>query len=165
MRYTDSKFHQVVPGRFLKGGDFVYGDGTGSATVYDSDSFESEKNNLKFKEPYLLAASANSQGHVGCQFFVTLDSLPALNGSNHTVFGRMISGADTIGMIEGINEFRVTKSLIEKKPLSEIEKAKVVIRNCGVYKFEQRLSQQRKRSAVDQVDFKPSEFMQDRRNK
>jgi len=74
----------------------VYGDGTGSTTVYDKDTIPSEKNNLKFKEPYLLAASANEEGEIGCQFMITLDKLPALNGSNHTIFGRLISGTETI---------------------------------------------------------------------
>lgn len=65
MKYTDTKLHQVVPGRFIKGGDFIYGDGTGSATVYNSETMESEKNKLKFKEPFLLAASANKEGQTG----------------------------------------------------------------------------------------------------
>lgn len=95
-KYRDSFFHQIVPGRFLKGGDFISRDGTGSRTVYDKFTFPSEKNNLKFKEPFLLAASANDEGEVGSQFLITLDSLPALNGSDHTVFGRLISGRETI---------------------------------------------------------------------
>lgn len=59
MKYKDTKFHSVVPSRFIKGGDFTHGDGTGSATVYNSETMPSEKNKLKFKEPFLLAASAN----------------------------------------------------------------------------------------------------------
>lgn len=41
------------------------GDGTGTVSVYDNETFEHEKNKLKFKEPYLLAASANNDGKVG----------------------------------------------------------------------------------------------------
>jgi len=40
-------------------------DGTGSQTVYEDGTLKSidyEKNNLKFTEPYLLAASANEEG-------------------------------------------------------------------------------------------------------
>ncbi len=76
MKYQDTAFHSVVPGKFIKGGDFIVGDGSGAATVYDSDTFEHEKNKIKFKEPYLLAASANKEGKVGSQFFITLDALP-----------------------------------------------------------------------------------------
>jgi cyclophilin family peptidyl-prolyl cis-trans isomerase len=49
------------------------GDGTGAASVYDSSTFPSEGNKLYFKEPFLLAASANKEGSVGSQFFITLD--------------------------------------------------------------------------------------------
>lgn len=55
----------MYPGKFFKAGDFMIGDGTGSATVYNSDSMESEKNKLKFIEPYLLAASSNNEGKTG----------------------------------------------------------------------------------------------------
>jgi peptidyl-prolyl isomerase H (cyclophilin H) len=74
MRYKESYIHKVYPGRFMKGGDFMNGDGTGSATVYNSSTIESEKNKLKFIEPYLLAASANNEGRIGSQFFVTFDA-------------------------------------------------------------------------------------------
>jgi cyclophilin family peptidyl-prolyl cis-trans isomerase len=58
----------------MKAGDFMNGDGTGAATVYNNTTMESEKNKLTFKEPYILAASANEEGKVGSQFFVTFDS-------------------------------------------------------------------------------------------
>ena len=81
-------------------------DGTGAATVYDTSTFAAEKNSIKFKEPYLLASPSNSEGHTGCQFMLTLDSLPPLDGSDHTIFGRLISGRETAHMIEGVDEFR-----------------------------------------------------------
>tara|TARA_B110000285_G_C14850173_1_gene479561 strand:- start:376 stop:501 length:126 start_codon:yes stop_codon:yes gene_type:complete len=40
-------------------------DGTGNQTVYENGAIKSidyEQNNLKFTEPYLLAASANEEG-------------------------------------------------------------------------------------------------------
>ena len=55
------------------------GDGTGAATVYDASTMQAERNNLRFKEPYLLAAAANSEGQVGSQFMVTLDSMQTLD--------------------------------------------------------------------------------------
>ena len=74
-KYRNSYIHKVVHGKFMVGGDFMNGDGTGAATVYDSSTIQAEKNNLQFKEPYLLAAAANSEGRVGSQFLLTLDSL------------------------------------------------------------------------------------------
>jgi len=106
----------VLPGRYIRGGDFMSGDGTGSATVYDSATIESETNSLKFKEPYLLAAAANANGRIGSQFIITLDQQPALNNSPHTIFGRLISGKETISQIEGIDDFKQIKKLVERKP-------------------------------------------------
>lgn len=171
MKYRESKFHKVIPGRFLLGGDFINQDGTGSLTVYknqdgiEQDNIQAEKNSLKFKEPYLLAASANSEGRVGSQFMITLASLPALNGSNHTIFGRLISGKDVLDYIEGANDFKKHQAIIQKKSLDEIPDAKVVIRNCGVYKFEERAANLRRRSAVGEFDFNPTDFYESRRNK
>lgn len=65
-----------------------------------------------------------------------MDSLPVLNGSDHTIFGRLVSGTEVVKMVEGVDEFRKLKAEVERKPMSEIEKSKVVIRNSGVYKFE-----------------------------
>ena len=73
MRYKDSLLYKVVPGKYIRGGDFLYNDGTGATTVYNDELFPSEKNKLKFKEPYLLVAAANSEGKIGSQFFITLD--------------------------------------------------------------------------------------------
>lgn len=106
MKYKDTQVKRIVPGRFIQGGDFVSSDGSGSATVYDSSTIPAEKNSLKFKEPYLLAAPANSEGQTGCQFMLTLDALPPLDGSDHTIFGRLISGRETAHMIEGVDELR-----------------------------------------------------------
>lgn len=135
------------------------GDGTGAATVYDSATIEAEKNKLKFKEPYLLAAAANDEGRVGSQFIITLDQQPALNDSSHTIFGRLVSGKDTINQIEGIDDFKRIKSLVEmkidQKEPKPLETTKIYIKNSGVYKFEQRAGEMRRRSAAGVYDFNP----------
>lgn len=139
------------------------GDGTGAATVYDSPTIPAEKNSLKFIEPYLLAASANPQGKVGSQFIVTLDSLPPLDGSDHTIFGRLVSGRETLNMIEGVDEFKKLKSLVD--PQADKKPAKVYVKNAGVYKFEQTAGALRRTSAAGVYDFKPSDFYETRRQK
>ena len=167
-RYRDSYIHQIVHGRFLRGGDFMNGDGTGSATVYDNSTIESEKNNLKFVEPFLLAAAANTEGRVGSQFIITLDSFPVLNGSDHTIIGRLISGRETLNMIEGMDEFKMIKSIVEAgeshKP-APVKDTKVYIKNSGVYKFEERESELRRKSAAGVYDFNPNDFYESRKSK
>ena len=95
-------------------GDICNGDGTGSTTVYNKPTIEAEKNDLKFTEPYLLVASANDQGQTGSQFFITLDELPGLNGSNNTIFGRLLKGTRTLHQIEGLDEVRQIQREYEK---------------------------------------------------
>lgn len=72
-----------------------------------------EKNDLKFSEPYLLAMAADKDGNTGCQFFVTLQETPCLNGSSHTIIGRLLNGKSTLQTIAGIDEYRNQKSNIQ----------------------------------------------------
>lgn len=167
-KYADSVMHQVVPGRFIRGGDFMNGDGTGSASVYDASSFDAEKNTLKFKEPYLLAAAANSEGKVGSQFIITLDNMPVMNGSNNTIFGRLVSGRETINMIEGMDDFKRIKAMVENKggaPAVKPADTRIYIKNAGVYKFEQKQANMMRKSAAGVYDFKPDEFLGKRSQK
>ena len=90
-------------------------DGTGSLTVYEEPdkpgqlmaTMPAEYNDLTFKEPYLLAMAANEKGETGSQFFVTTDVLQPLNGSPHTIIGRMVRGKATLDLIEGTQPYRV----------------------------------------------------------
>ena len=117
MTYAGTRFHRIFEKRFIAGGDFMSRDGTGSMTVYpEMTTMKAERNKtIRFTEPYLLAMSANSEGRVGCQFFITLDDLPALDDSSHTIIGRLVHGKETINIIEGLEEFRAVKRKNEIK--------------------------------------------------
>lgn len=69
--------------------------------MYEEDTFEMEENNLKFREPYLLAASKRTDGSIGSQFFVTTDSLPFLN-KEYCIFGRVSQGRNVIDMMNNV---------------------------------------------------------------
>ena len=162
-------------------------DGTGSQTVYEEgrlNTIPNEENNLRFTEPYLLAASANEDGQVGSQFFITMTELPALNGSKHTIFGRLLKGTRTLHQIAQIDEIRRIKTDMEKlkdkisdnatlenagllrKKRTYIEKdADIIIRNSGVYKFGKDDIQRRTTSAAGKSDFVPLDFMESRKKK
>jgi len=123
-RYKGSSFHQIYEQRFLLGGDFIKGDGKGSVTVYADEnggkSMQAERNTkrVKFDEPYLLALSANAKGQTGCQFFITLDTMPALNGTDHTIIGRLYKGKDTVKYLEGMQEYRSSQDFIKRRIMS-----------------------------------------------
>ena len=73
------------------GGDLTKKDGTGSETIYpDKNTIDAESNKMKYMEPFLLVAPANSEGKTGSQFMITLGELPALNGTKNTIFGRVL---------------------------------------------------------------------------
>jgi len=40
--------------------------------------------------------AANSEGEIGSQFFITLDSLPQLDGSDHVIIGKVILGREIL---------------------------------------------------------------------
>jgi cyclophilin family peptidyl-prolyl cis-trans isomerase len=101
LSYWNCKFHKIVKDYIIQGGDILYEDGTGAWCVYEKDTFEMEENNLKFKEPYLLAASKRTDGSIGSQFFVTTDSLPFLT-KEYCIFGRISQGRNVIDMINNV---------------------------------------------------------------
>ena len=111
-----SYIHRVLSDRWISGGDLPNGNGTGSVTVYKGKpTFEAEENDLSFSEPYLLVASANDKGETGSQFFITLDALPALNGSKNTIFGRLLSGTRTLHQVEGYDELARAQVEVERR--------------------------------------------------
>ena len=115
--YKGSRFHRIHSNKWICGGDLINKDGTGSQTIYEDgtlETFDSESNKLKFTEPYLLAASSNDDGQIGSQFFITLTEMPPLNGSHHTIFGRLLKGTRTIHQIAEIDELRRARSDFEK---------------------------------------------------
>ena len=66
---------------------------------------------------------------------VTLDQLPALDGTSHTIFGRLVSGRETVSQIEGIDEFKAIKRQIANQE-GKAPPTKIYVKNAGVYKFE-----------------------------
>jgi len=102
LTYAKAPFHRVIDEFMIQGGDIANGDGTGTASIYNGE-FEDENMDWREMDSAGLVCSANrGKDTNGSQFFVTLESCPHLNGK-HTIFGRLVSGHETLEKIARVD--------------------------------------------------------------
>ena len=99
--YTGTKFHRVISGFMIQGGDPL-GTGTGGPGYRFNDEIHPE---LQFSKPYLLAMANAGPGTNGSQFFVTVGATPWLN-AKHTIFGE-VADASSRAVVDAIAAVKV----------------------------------------------------------
>lgn len=94
--YNGLKFHRIVPGFVIQGGD-PKGDGTGGPG-YGIDPEIGLKHTKGAIAMARTSGPAETTPSSGSQFYVALEALPMLDGQ-YTVFGYVTSGMDVVAKI------------------------------------------------------------------
>lgn len=101
--YNGTKFHRVIKGFMIQGGDPNSKDDDWSDDGMGGPGykFEDEINSHKLVRGVLAMANAGANTN-GSQFFiVTTEATPHLDG-RHTAFGKVLSGMDIVDKIESV---------------------------------------------------------------
>lgn len=94
--YDGLSFHRVIDG-FMAQGGCPLGTGTGGPGYQYAGEFS---HNARHDKPGILSMANAGPNTDGSQFFLTFVPTPHLDG-NHTVFGEVIDGLDTLKTLEG----------------------------------------------------------------
>lgn len=103
--YNDLKFHRVIPGFMAQGGDPL-GSGRGNPGYRYAGEFHQDASH---DGAGILSMANSGPGTDGSQFFITFKQTRFLDGK-HTVFGKVISGMDTLEELEKFGSQRGTPS-------------------------------------------------------
>lgn len=108
--YDDTKILKVIPGFIVQFGDPT-NKGRGGESIWGGYFEDEFVEILKHRRGTLSMANAGSPNTNGSQFFIALDTLPALDGK-YTIFGRVVNSEETLKRMEGV-EVKKSKRPVE----------------------------------------------------
>ncbi|MDD5053359.1 MAG: peptidylprolyl isomerase [Sulfuricurvum sp.] len=98
--YNGLTFHRIIKNFMVQGGDPT-GTGTGGESIWKKPFKDEFKSGVVFDKSGVLAMANAGPRTNGSQFFITTAPTPWLNGY-HTIFGRVVSGMDTLSKLNNI---------------------------------------------------------------
>lgn len=102
--YKEGKFHRVLPGFVLQGGDPTY-TGTGGPGYNINCEVDADK---QYHDKGMLSMAHAGRNTGGSQFFVVLSRQQTAHlDKNHTVFGQVTSNLDALDSISQGDSFSV----------------------------------------------------------
>jgi len=124
--YDGTKFHRVIPGFMIQGGDpnsktsDTSSWGTGGSGTY----VKAEFNSVKHKRGIVSMARSSSPNSASSQFFIMVADYPSLDGQ-YSVFGEVTKGMDVADKIVGARTGQ------QDRPLEPTSIIKIVIRDAN----------------------------------
>ncbi|GAA6049389.1 hypothetical protein JCM3770_007321 [Rhodotorula araucariae] len=120
--YQNVKFHRLIPGFMLQGGDPT-GTGRGGESRWGKP-FEDEftaRNAHKHDQRGTLSMANSGPNTNGSQFFVTFREQCSHLDGKHTVFGRLVGGQDILSKIERVPTDPATDRPLKPVILLDVE--------------------------------------------
>jgi cyclophilin family peptidyl-prolyl cis-trans isomerase len=123
--YNGTKFHRVIPGFMIQGGDpnTKTGDPGTWGTGGSGTNVPAEFSSVKHKRGIVSMARSNNPNSASSQFFIMVNDYPSLDGA-YSVFGQVVKGMDVADKIVG------AKTGPQDQPLQPTTIDKIVIRDA-----------------------------------
>ncbi len=102
--YDGLIFHRIIKNFMIQGGDPT-GTGTGGKSIWGAPFGDEYNADVTFNGPGVVAMANAGPNTNGSQFFITTVATPWLN-NRHTIFGKVISGQDTVKKLEEVKTSR-----------------------------------------------------------
>lgn len=118
--YDGVRFHRVIPGFVIQGGDPNTKNGPRSThgTGGPGHAVRAEFNSIPHTRGILSMARTNDPHSAGSQFFVCVDKVSSLD-NKYTVFGQVIEGMDVVDQIVSLKRDGKDNPLDENPAIME----------------------------------------------
>ena len=123
--YNNTKFHRVIPGFMIQGGDpnTISGNPATWGTGGSPKNLKAEFNSISHKRGILSMARSQSPDSASSQFFIMVKDSPFLD-NQYTVFGEVTQGMDVADKIVS------APTIPQDRPVNPVSITKVVIRDA-----------------------------------